>query len=95
MPVERRLVAAIGDTLTIYPGESGNYVRPYQQALNQWALEQGVPNWAPLAVDGVYGPGTEAAVGVYQVAAQLLNKPEVVKGRLDDLTRDLLERFVE
>ena len=82
------------DTVQINPGESGNYVRVYQQALNAWAVKQAVPNWTPLVEDGVYGPNLEAAVTRYQLAAEIGNKVPKL-GSLDDLTRDLLERFVE
>lgn len=81
--------------VVIFPGERGNYVRPYQQALNSWAVKQSVPNWTVLTEDGVYGINTTAAVSRYQNAADLQTKPGIVLGQLDDLTRDLLDRFVE
>lgn len=94
MSVERKLVAAVGETVVIKPNAQGNYVRPYQQALNNWAVRQGVPNWTPLVVDGNYGPATTSAVTRYQNAADIIGiVPQT--GALDDLTRDLLERFVE
>lgn len=81
-------------TVLIKPGETGPYVQVYQQALNGWAVKQAVPNWTRLVEDGSYGPNTLAAVRQYQTAAGIGGKvPEL--GALDDLTRDLLERFVE
>lgn len=94
MNVQRNLIAEVGATMVIKPNSQGNYIRPYQQALNNWAVKQGVPNWTPLTVDGIYGPNLTAAVSRYQAAAgvsQIVPQP----GALDDLTRDLLERFVE
>lgn len=94
MNVERRIVAEVGETMIIKPNARGNYIRPYQQALNNWAIIQGVPGWTPLIVDGDYGPSTVAAVSRYQAAAEIsLVVPQ--PGALDDLTRDLLERFIE
>lgn len=82
------------DTVLINVGETGNYVRVYQQALNNWAIRQAVPGWTPLVEDGIYGPNVESAVRLYQRAAEIQGKvPQL--GALDDLTRDLLERFVE
>lgn len=81
-------------TVIVRNGETGPYVRVYQQALNGWAIKQAVPNWVPLTEDGSFGPATIAAVTQYQAAAGIDQKvPE--RGALDDLTRDLLERFVE
>lgn len=87
------------ETMIVQPGATGPYVKPYQQALDTWAAEQAVPNWTTLAkpdgtYDGIYGPNTTAAVTRYQSAAgigSIVPQP----GALDDLTRDLLERFVE
>lgn len=82
----------IGDTVIVRPGARGNYVRPYQQALNKWG--QTVAGWVPLAEDGIYGPDTTGAVSRYQAAAEIAGiVPQ--PGALDDLTRDLLERYVE
>lgn len=94
MNVQRRIIGGIGDTMIIKPDAHGAYVRPYQQALNSWALKQSVPDWTPLTEDGIYGPATTAAVSRYQAAAEIAGiVPQ--PGALDDLTRDLLERFVE
>lgn len=82
------------DTVQVNPGEVGPYVGVYQAALNGWAVKQSVPDWTPLTVDGNYGPATEAAVSRYQRAAGVVQKVPRL-GSLDDLTRDLLERFVE
>lgn len=87
------------DNVRIFPGERGSYVKPYQQALNKWGMGApgipGVPGWVLLAEDGNYGPATTSAVVTYQNAAGLQAKPGIVLGQLDDLTRDLLERYVE
>lgn len=94
MNVQRSLIAEAGETMVIKPNAKGNYIKPYQQALNAWAVKQSVPNWTPLVEDGNYGPATTAAVSRYQAAAEIaLIVPQ--PGALDDLTRDLLERFVE
>lgn len=94
MNVQRMIIGGLGDTMIIRPGVRGNYVKPYQLALNTWAIKQGVPNWTPVTVDGDYGPNTTAAVTRYQAAAEIGGiVPQL--GALDDLTRDLLERFVE
>lgn len=81
-------------TVIVRRGESGPYVGVYQKALNVWAVKQSVPGWTPLVEDGAFGPATVFGVSRYQDASGIAAKvPE--KGNLDDLTRDLLERFVE
>lgn len=94
MNIQRLMIGRLGDTMVIKPNARGAYIRPYQLALNSWAVKQAVPNWTPLTVDGDYGPATTAAVTRYQSAAEIAGiVPQ--PGALDDLTRDLLERYVE
>lgn len=81
-------------TMIVRLNDAGPYVRVYQEALNSWAVKQAVADWTPLVADGQYGTATWKGVARYQDAAGLTGKvPEA--GALDDLTRDLLERFIE
>ena len=83
-----------GDTVILRPGEQGPYIKPWQIAMNAWAKEYKVSGWVVVEEDGTYGPKTKAGVQFYQIAAKIENRvPEL--GSLDDLTRDLLERYVE
>ncbi len=58
---------------TISPGATGDVVRRLQRALRR------TPN-LELVVDGIYGPGTEAAVRAYQEGASLA--PDGIVGPL-------------
>jgi len=78
------------DTMRIRRGAHGNYVQPYQAALNRAGVVNNIVGYVPLVVDGEYGSATEQAVRLYQTAAGL-----DVTGELDDLTRDLLGRYME
>jgi peptidoglycan hydrolase-like protein with peptidoglycan-binding domain len=54
-----------------YPGTgawstNSGYVARYQKALTWLALAKGHPTWNPGAVDGKYGPKTQAAVKAFQ-----------------------------
>ncbi len=49
------------------PGDRGDAVAAWQAAVNRWAAAAGAP-FGPLAVDGVYGPATEAATRQFQQA---------------------------
>lgn len=91
---EGSLPLVVSDTMIVRQGETGPYVAVYQQALNGWAVKQQVPGWVPLTVDGAFGPLMAAGVARYQDAAGLTGKVPL-RGGLDDLTRDLLERYVE
>ena len=101
---QRQQIRELGETVIIRPDAppypTRNYVKPYQQALNGWASRQAaagtpIPGWVPITVDGQYGPTTAAAVTTYQQAAGIMGLVGVDPGSLDDLTRDLLERYVE
>ena len=49
------------------PGDRGDAVAAWQAAVNRWAAAADAP-FGPLAVDGVYGPATEAATRQFQQA---------------------------
>lgn len=84
----------LATTMIVKVNEAGPYVRVYQQALNSWATKQAVAGWVPIGEDGQFGPATQAAVSRYQDAAGIGGRVPL-RGALDDLTRDLLERFIE
>jgi hypothetical protein len=91
MDAMRRRVATLleGDTMQLGPGDSGPAVKVYQEALNKAIRANGMSDTLLLTVDGVYGTRTESTVRAYQTAASL-----PASGRLDDLTRDLLDLYI-
>lgn len=74
-------------------GDRGNYIRPYQTSLNNWAKAQAKASGTTgllftLIVDGVWGTNSANAMKVYQQAAQL---PET--GEIDFKTGDMILRY--
>lgn len=76
------------DTMIIKVGMNGNYIKPYQRALNDARLINNFEG-EPIKDDGWYGQNSANLCKRYQAAAGLS-----VTGELDDLTRDLLDTYI-
>ena len=71
-PVQQAIAqpAQVVSTSSTHPklqfGSRGTAVRDLQRRLNQWIADARPAGLSALAVDGIFGPRTAAAVGVYQ-----------------------------
>ncbi|WP_211277967.1 peptidoglycan-binding domain-containing protein [Couchioplanes caeruleus] len=86
-------VAAIRDCIDVANrdvgrGDTGNYVREVQCLLN-WAINPST--FALIAVDGSFGPQTEAKVKKFQTCANALGAGLSVDGRVGPRTAPHLE----